>query len=645
MVLGLSVLLSLTGCTTEKEENLVVTGEFSDCDSLDEGLCAFPFPSTFFMKENSEKTSGWQIDYRPTSLPENIDGVQADPKFWNERDGFSPLTPIITFFPDLSLDGVIGHDNLDAYEASDAKTVIIDVETGERVPHFAELDMSHEQDDRRALVLRPVEPMEWGHRYVVGIRGLKKTDGSDVDVSDTFRALRDDSYTKDYDIEGRRALYDDIIFPALEGTGFSRTETQLAWDFVVASKEGVTEKAVAMRDDLLERLPTGGPSYVIDSVETFTIEENENVAKRIYGTMTVPYYTEEAKRGTVLSRDENGMPMYMGETEREFTVIVPRSLWDEGQSGAILQYGHGLMGEQSEVKGGYLGEIANRYGYVLIAVDWTGMSNDDFPAVMEMIVMEVDKFAMIPERCQQGFVEFIAAMKLISGDLAQDAELMTQDSEGNAVSVVNTEERYYYGNSQGGILGTPYMALSPDIERGVLGVSGGPYAILLPRSVDFDSYFLVFKTMYPDYMDITLWLGLMQTLWDSAEPSGYLDSINKDPLPGTAAKDVLIQVAIGDAQVSTLGAHIQARGIGAGLLPNPVRDVWGVDELTDGATGSGFVEWDYGLEEPFESIPPEKDTDPHGKVRKEFESQEQLHRFLKTGELVNFCDGVCQNLE
>lgn len=640
----LALVLSVMGCKTEKED-WIVTGEFSACDPLDEGLCALPFPSTFYMKENAEKPSGWQVDFRQDSLPVNIDGIKAAPDLWNERDGFSPLSPIMTFFDDVSLDGVIGHDNLDAYEDESSLTVIVDVETGERVPHFVELDMSHEQDDRRALVLRPVRPMEWGHRYVVGIRGLKKKDGTAVDVSDAFRALRDDSYTKEYDIEGRRSLYDDIIFPTLEGAGFSRAETQLAWDFVVASKEGVTGKAVAMRDDLLSRLPAGGPPYVIESVETFTPEENEHVAKYIYGVMTVPYYTEEPKAGTLLSRDENGMPMYMGETERDFTIVVPRSLWDEGRSGPILQYGHGLMGSQSEVKGGYLGELANRYGYVLIAVDWTGMSSRDLSAIMMMIIDRVDHFAMIPERSQQGFVEFSAAMQLIGGDLSSDEELMTQDAAGNPVSVVNTEERYYYGNSQGGILGTPYVALATDIDRAVLGVSGGPYSILLPRSVDFNSYFLMFKTMYPDYLEITLWLGLMQTLWDSAEPSGYLDSIHKDPLPGSEPKDVLIQVAIGDAQVSTLGAHIQARGIGARLLSSPVREVWGLETAQDGSTGSGLVEWDYGLEEPFTSTPPEQETDPHGRVRKEFESQEQLHHFLQTGELVNFCDGVCQNLD
>ena len=642
--LGLTLgLLLLPACGGgESEEEQPVTGEFSVCDPLDEGLCAFPFPSTFYMREDSESESGWRLDYRLGSLPApRTSDLIPDPALWNERDGVSPLTPIMTFFEELSLDGVIGHDDLGAYLDDDVKSVIVDVETGERIPHFVELDMSHNQDDRRALILHPVEPMRWGGRYVVGLRGLERSDGGPVEVSSAFASLRDSEATRDYDIEGRRELYDEVIFPTLEATGFEREELQLAWDFVVASKEGTTGKALFMRDDMLARLPDGGPTYRLDEVVTHTPEEDPHIAKRLFGVMTVPYYTDDPGPNTLLSRDESGMPFHQGDVERPFTVLVPHSLHSEGRSGPILQYGHGLMGSQGQVESGFLEEFADEYGYVLLATDWTGMSGEDVESIIEMIINEIDRFPIIPERSQQGIIEMIAAMEMMTGDLANDPELMVAGSDGEPISVVDVSRRFYYGNSQGGILGTPYLALSPSVDRGVLGVGGGPYSLLLPRSVDFDGYFILLKSLFPDYMDISLWIGLWQVLWDSAEPSGYLDSIAHDPLGENSPKQALIQVAIGDAQVTTLGAHIQARGIGAGLIAEPTREVWGLDELPNGAVGSGLVEWDYGLEEPFESIPPDPETDPHGTLRKEPEGQEQMHHFFATGELVNFCDGPC----
>ena len=637
------LLISCGKETQEKQVSPYITdGTYSECDPLDPGLCAFPFPNSFFLKVNEDKPSGFQVDFRVGTLPENANGHIPDPWLWNEKDGFSTLTPIMTFFPNLSTNGLLGHNQLGDYLSETVSTVIIDVSTGERVPHFAELDMSHDLESRRALRLYPVEPLKWSTRYVVGIRNLLDNDGVLIEPSEGFASLVSGEPYGHYDIDGRREHFENIIFPNLEGQGFERSELQIAWDFVVGSKEETLKMINFMRLDAMDRM-SSGINYTIDEVETFAPEDNEFVAKRIYGTMSVPYYTETPESGQLLTRNELGLPYYVGETEREFTVVVPRSLWEEGRSGPILQYGHGLMGGQSEVKNGYLGEMADRYGYVLLAADWSGMSGIDVDDVMLMVVNEIDRFGIIPERSQQGFIEQMAAAELLRTDLAQDPELMTTNSEGQEISVVNTEEMYYYGNSQGGILGNAYFAMSPHFTRGVLGVGGAPYALLLPRSYDFESYFMLFKTMYPDYMEISLWIGLMQMLWDPAEPTGYLDSLTKDPLPGNSEKTALLQVAIGDAQVTTLGAHVQARGIGAGLLEPSARDVWGLEPMESGEKGSALVEWDYDIEEPFISTFPDPDTDPHGRPRKSFAGQEQLNHFLKTGEVVNFCNGSCDS--
>ena len=175
----------------------------------------------------------------------------------------------------------------------------------------------------------------------------------------------------------------------------------------------------------------------------------------------------------------------------------------------------------------------------------------------------------------------------------------------------------------------------------MLGVAGMPYSLLLDRSHDFDSFFGMFRTMYPDEAETMLFLGLLQTLWDQGEPSGYARTLNEDPLTGTAAKDVLIQVAIGDAQVTTLGAHVMARSYGAALLEDPVRPVWGLETKSGEFAGSALVEWDYDLEEPVENIPAQGD-DPHEWPRREPLAQQQLIHFLETGLVENTCGGPCE---
>ena len=49
------------------------------------------------------------------------------------------------------------------------------------------------------------------------------------------------------------------------------------------------------------------------------------------------------------------------------------------------------------------------------------------------------------------------------------------------------------GDSQGGIFGGTFMALSQDVERGAVDVYGQPYNLLLNRSVDFDPYLALLR--------------------------------------------------------------------------------------------------------------------------------------------------------
>lgn len=618
-------------------------GERGDCDPIAPTACGLPFPSTFYMAEDSASPTGWRVQLGPETLPENANDDQPSPALWNELDGWSVLGAMLAHFPDATLDGTAGHDDIGASIADGSLTIILDAETGERMPHFVELDMTQDEDDRRAFMIVPAAPLKYGHRYVIGIRGLTALDGGAVSPSAGFTALRDGTPTEDGDIERRRLYYDERIFPTLEADGWARDELLLAWDMVTGSKEGITGKAVWMRDDALDRIGPDGPPYTITSVQTEDLDEW--TARRIYGEMTVPLYTEEDARGTLLTRGEDGMPYYNGETTVPFTVIVPNSVWSSAQPAAILQYGHGLLGGQGEVRSSYLARLANDNGYVIIAVDWTGMKNEDFEAIVTMMVDDIDRFSIIPERSQQGFVEKLSAMRLISGALAQDDALLAPHPDsGKPTVIVDSERRYYYGNSQGGILGGAYVALSTDIQRAVLGVGGTPYNVLLHRSKDFTVYFLLLQTMYPDPLEAAMWLGYMQTVWDPAESSGYARAMNSEPLPGTTARDVLLQVAIGDTQVTTLGAHIQARAYGAALIRPAVRPVWGLEEVDGPHTGSALVEWDYGLDEPFENVPPSGD-DPHERPRRDESGMAQLGHFLATGEIVNYCDGPCEDVD
>jgi hypothetical protein len=635
--MGSLLLLVLQGCPAPTDSGVDMATEFSDCDPIAPDYCAFPFPSSFYLREDSATATGWRVHLGATTIPYTDQGeisYQPDPARWNELDGFSPLGPLLVQFDGMADANLVGHDRIGDSLVDGASVVILDWDSGERMPYFAELDYAgYSFDGERTLIIRPVVPLRNGHRYVVGVRGLVDASGAPLAASPAFAALRDGTATSDFDVEGRRAVYEEI-FSRLEADGWDRGETLVAWDLVIKSTEAVAGKSLWMRDDARQRFGDGTGRYTL---EPPTDEVNEQIFREIHGTMSVPYYTEGYDVGTLLSRDDSGMPSYQGDAEVPFTIRVPRTAVDDPRPLPLLQYGHGLLGDQGEVGGGYLGEVADRYGYVLFAVDWTGMKEEDSDAITEMLLRDLGNFAIIPERSQQGLVEAQAAAWLMGGALAADTALQI-----DGVSIVDPGTIYYYGNSQGGILGGAYLALSQDITRGTLGVPGMPYSLLLSRSSDFTPFFTLFQSVYDDQRSLVLWMSLLQQLWDAAEPAGFGRQVNEEPLADTPAKQILIQDAIGDAQVTTLGAHIMARSYDAALIDSPIVAPWGLVTEASGWTGSAIVEYDFGAPAvPTHNTPPDSDLDTHEDTRRAWAAQEQMAHFFATGEVVNYCEGAC----
>jgi hypothetical protein len=636
-----------SGSDTAEDPTTGGPWELGECNPVDPTMCALPYPSLFHMRE-ADTPTGWQLAYTSAALPKNNSGVLMDPKYLNEKDGVSVLGALLFSFPDVDLTGVLTHLTLGDYTKEDVKTVLLDAETGERVAHFVELDMRTPKVDQRLIVVHPATPLRHGARYVFAARGLGKQGGGQVEASPAFAALRDKVGTDDMSVEGQRVHYNLDIFPALAEAGFAREELQIAWDFVTVSRENSLGRMEWLRDDVLDAIGPDGPDYVIkSSIDDDCTNPEVSIGRTLLVDMTTPLYTTEDKAGTLMTRGPDGMPFRNGTTEVEVLLRIPCSLIDQDQprSGRVLQYGHGLLGGKGEAQGGYLSRMANENGWVILASDWTGMKSQDVVPIVEILTTNPTNFPAIPERSMQGFTELIAALRMVNGKLRSDPMLMFKGA-GGAYSAIDPEKHSYYGNSQGGILGAAYLALSPDIDRGVLGVGGMPYVLLLPRSHDFENFFQLLKSAYGDHRDIMLLIAAYQNMWDPGEGAGWAWAMNREPNPDVGAKQVLMQVAIGDAQVTNVGAQIQARAFGASTVAPQTKPVWGVEEKQPGFVGSAYVEWRYTdvPADPIDNTPPNSDTDPHECPRREPAAQKQLRDFLEEGVVNQYCDGICEGV-
>jgi hypothetical protein len=603
------------------------------CDPLVPSYCGFPFPSNVFSVDDATTPTGRRVSFLPEGMPVSTEDYVPSPAYWSRSDGFSPGSAILAHFPGATAEGLPTLETLADSLLPSSPTLLFDVDNASFVVHWSELDKTTDDDEKRTLLIHPAEPLRDNARYVVVVQNLLGTDGEALEPTAAYKALRDGDASDEPSVEARRALYEDL-FSALDGVGIAKEGTQLVWDFTTASRANNTDWMLHMRDDAETIVGEDGPAYTIDAVDTAL--DPVNIAFKLTGTMEVPLYLDKAEPGGALLFGEDGLPKSDTTYEVEWELLIPQSALLAPSK--LLQHGHGLLGSYDQIESEHFRTFCNTNNYSIFATKLVGMAEEDEGFIAAAINDgKLDDLGHMFDRMHQGTLNSLLLMRAMSRRMTADP-VYGQYLDG--------DERYYWGISQGGIAGGVYMALSKDVERGVLEVMGQPYNLLLNRSVDFETFFALVNLRYPDPRAQQHFLGMVQMGWDRVEPNGYTKYMFGDTLPGSPPnRAVLMRAAIGDHQVTTFGAHVMARAMGATHLDTGIRDIFGLTKASGPLSGPGayYAEWDFGLPpEPSCNVPLESCEDPHGKLRKLDDARSQLHAFLSAGVVQNDCPaGVC----
>jgi hypothetical protein len=631
-----------------------VDGAPAGCDPLDTRHCLLPFPSDAYTVADDSSRTGRRVAMPADGMPANVSGVRIDPSEWNRSDGFSPNAPMLVHLPGLDADAsnLPSWTDLGASLDADATVVLVDLDTAERIAVWAEPEAKAETDDESLLMIYTAVPlMESGH-YAVGLRGLIGADGAPLAPSPVFRALRDGLDTGIAAIDDRRPTMDTAL-DALARASVDTGELQLAWDFTVASEEGIAARVLHARDETLSQLGNGDWSFTANIVE----DTPDGLARMIEGTYTVTnWLTGDGAPGNRyfygdgVTPTADELPQPNGTLEAPFWCIVSNATVDGDEPARLVQYGHGLLGSGREIRAGNVRNFANEHNVVFCATKWAGMAEDDIPNAIASL-QDISNFPTMADRLQQGLVNQMVLTRLMGDPTGLASHPAFQREDGTPL-IDTSSPVQYDGNSQGGIMGLALAALSPDIERAVLGVPGMNYSLLLPRSVDFDTYEAVFVPSYSSSLERMLIIDLIQMLWDRGEGAGYVQHVTSDPYPGTKAKRLLLHVGFGDWQVTEISAMVMARSIGASIhrpvtaegRSGEVAPGWNLPDLAyPDNSGSAIIIWDSGSDPiPFAAIPPRTSRDSHEDPRADAEVRRQKASFLFDGTIIDVCgDGPC----
>jgi hypothetical protein len=645
-----SALLALAGCSTNEALSPVPgttttttttpTGDAGQspppeaqpgCNPLIGADCLSPFPSSFFEQVDPTTATGFRISLSQSVMPPVMFGNPLSPERYNEKDGFSPATPFVVYFPSgVDVTQMPTVETLEQSVNPTSPAQIIDYETGERLPVFAEMDVNSPNEARHALLVRPMIRLQPERRYVIALVGLQDPTGMPV-VAAPFAALRDRTPLS----QSLMPLADrfEEIFAALDAASVPRSSLTLAWDVITASDATATSHLVGMRDTALGMVAAGQVSY------TLTQKDNPDqwVLREVDVTVQGPSFLKDDSGQSFLNIVD-GQPTYRGNDPMPVTVKIPQCAATAKLPLPLIVFGHGLFQNAEQVLATpLLEQVANQACVVFIGTDWIGLSSNDVSNIANTLPQDLNNVYLVTDRLQQAHVNAQVMTRLFLDTLKDDPALQVNGQPVTDGSVVS-----YFGISLGGISGNTFMALSPDIERGVLNVPGCEWSLLINRSTDFAAIAPILDAAVPDPVNTQLLMALLQSEWDYTDAATFAAHLLQNPLPGSFTKRILVQESIGDAQVTNVATRVLARTMGLPGL-DLIVPLYGIP-AQPAPLDSAYTQWDAHKmpRPPTTDTPLPSDNGAHDAVYQYGPAQTQILTFLQPGgQVIQTCTGPC----
>lgn len=610
------------------------------CNPLGDGeLCLLPWPSSAYLEPDSSTATGLRVALPVDAMPVNFESVAVDPAPWNRFDGFSPSGAMLASFPGgVSAEGLPPHTDPAASLADDSLVVVLDLDTGERLVHFAEVDVNV-APAHRTLIIRPLERMAPGAHYAVAIRrGVKGAGGQPLARPAGFQALLDGE-ALDHPRFARAAGGASEMFAALEEAGVARDDLILAWDFVTASDDSLTAELLAMREQALPAMGEAGADLTFTAHE---VEGNPELTFRLLlGTHDAPnFMTDGEADDSVLRRGpggaggpgDPGLPELDGMYQANFSAVIPACVATAKLPLPVLLFGHGLFGSGAQyVEDDLLQGLANDRCIVILAGDWIGLTDRQLLVAADA-ASDLNKAPRLVEKLAQSVINFIALEQIVRGPMRAAPEFQLAGQP-----IIDPDQVYFFGASLGGIMGGTFMAYDPFIERGALGVPGGAWSLLMERSYAWNVLAAAANAAYRDIGDRQVLIALLAWSLERWDPITTARRVLDDPLPGTRPKQLLLYEGVNDCLVTNLSTEMMARTLGIPVTAPTVRSPFGL-ELTDQPAASGFTVYDEKREPvPLTNQPPAEDNGTHSGVNRNPAVLREVVGFLQGGDVVNEC--------
>lgn len=535
--------------------------------------CGLPYPSDVYGVPAADSPTGMRLIF-PEGLVREELFAEVPPTLtpqtvFNGSSGFSAASSVV-----FELDAAPDPATLPADGGT--SVIAINLDTGERMPVRAfinEFARSHQVSEPSQIIeIYPRARWQFGERYAVYLtRDLKQVDGAVFDTSEGFSEAVSQG-------DSPLSLYYAPAIQAFESMGRDRSELISATFFTVRDEEEATAPLMNL----------GKSVYDMEHPV-----RNLKIHYKLFGHIGA-FVTGELLVHNF--RDQYGGMRYDPSLAQEnwiqFRLTLPRVAKRGSVPVAIYGHGLGILKESD-----FLVSVNNaRLGIATVAIDHPNhgsriradggfvLARLDTPYVPMQVGMVV-----------QSSVDHMALLKAIKTSIGELdilpkrfwAPLFTRKlNNGDGIADIDPERIFYQGTSLGGVLGSAFISIAPDLKGAFLQVTGVGVTNILAGSALWDSAFSHLEPEEATGAEAMMLKAAMQHELDYGDGINFVHLL-RNPKGMAVAKPVVISAGVGDQIVPNFSSIAFAEIAGLPLVDDPLFSMPGTPLANDYDQGYG----------------------------------------------------------
>lgn len=536
------------------------------------GFYGLPFPNDIRIDDVTGKMD--LADYeRPNVLVElYVDTIQEQVR------GFSVVAASFARF-DAAIDATSLPRTPQDSQSPDASVYLVNVDVdsdrfGERVPllfRFEPLAGTFIGDNWLSALPYPGFVLAESTTYALVVTSrLKGADGSAVAAPAELVQVMSYDESADPVIARAQQIYAPLLAWLDQPGGDERSDVAVASVFT-------TQDATSLLKGVREVIWNEVPAPVARDIQRLTDGANYFWFDGIYDGPNFqrgesPFVRVE-DGGDIAVDPATGKPLVQVMEELRFSFTVP-----DGPMPAtgwpVALYAHGTGGSYHSFKNDGTAAALAAQGVAVISIDQV-MHEPRVPpgSSPELLFFNFQNPLAARDNTLQGAIDNFQLVRLVLG-----FDYTSPDPAGPGAIRFDPERIYFFGHSQGGLTGPPFLVHEPLVKGAVLSGAGGLlYLSMILKTEPVDVAGLV-ATIIRDYPldEFNPLLAMLQMYMDRADPVVYGPSLVRQPREGIAPKHIYQSEGFTDHYTPVRSIEALATSIGGNLVEPVLAEVPGL---------------------------------------------------------------------